>query len=57
MKEIKPSELQNASGGDTGEAWKYLIKLRKKYGGKTTSETLSKATSQEVKRFHFLATK
>ena len=48
MKKLSFAELEMVTGGNTAAAEKYLAELRKRYGGRSPLETLSRATPEEV---------
>lgn len=48
MKKLTFAELEMVAGGDQAAADAYLRELRKKYGGRSPLETLSRATEEEV---------
>lgn len=48
MKKLTFAELEMVNGGDAAAADAYLRELRKKYGGRSPLETLSRAAAEEV---------
>lgn len=48
MKKLTFAELEMVAGGDNAAAVAYLRELRKKYGGRSPLETMSRATEEEI---------